>query len=237
MINKFSVTSMMETNKKREQLRLRRKSTKLGELYNKKTNKNYLQEDVVNILKSFGYDLSQIMTAFKKYNFLTTEEAVIVMMKDNDIDKYVHEFVPLKDTKICMICYDKPEEHFDLRIEEEAKNKAINKNLDYLIENNSFVVRDNQQPIEIESNNKNEIEVNNILKPDLIYNNNKKLVLPKGINIEELENPNLCRICFDSLLVEGDKDTISFTDCSHIFCKKCVLTYIKSNIINGKVLN
>jgi hypothetical protein len=68
------------------------------------------------------------------------------------------------------------------------------------------------------------------------YNNNinikiKEFSLPKEI-ISELENPNLCVICFDS---DISRDPAVKFQCSHVFCLICVKNYLEKNIENGKV--
>lgn len=58
-----------------------------------------------------------------------------------------------------------------------------------------------------------------------------KFDLPDEIK-SELENPNLCGICFNSdITVEK---CVKFS-CNHIFCLVCVKTYLEKNIQNGKV--
>lgn len=70
--------------------------------------------------------------------------------------------------------------------------------------------------LEDKSNKKNRIE---------------KIDIPANV-IEELENPNLCEICFDH---DIKKDLAVKIPCGHIFCLNCVKTYIEKNIDNGKV--
>ena len=60
---------------------------------------------------------------------------------------------------------------------------------------------------------------------------NKKVNLPENL-VTELENPNLCEICFCS---DVTKDTAVKFHCNHIFCLVCVKTYLEKNIENGKV--
>ena len=60
---------------------------------------------------------------------------------------------------------------------------------------------------------------------------NRKIYLPENV-VKELENPNLCEICFSSDLTV---DTAVKFQCKHIFCLICVKTYLEKNIENGKV--
>lgn len=58
-----------------------------------------------------------------------------------------------------------------------------------------------------------------------------KFEIPQSV-ISELENPNLCEICFDSDI--SISQAVKLT-CNHIFCLKCMKTYLEKNIENGKV--
>lgn len=91
--------------------------------------------------------------------------------------------------------------------------------------------------------NKNNIGEANLL-PDISDNSDKyandyfknkgkkkEFSLPKEI-ITELENPNLCVICFDS---DTSRHPAVKFQCNHIFCLECVKNYLEKNIENGKV--
>ena len=75
---------------------------------------------------------------------------------------------------------------------------------------------------------------------DNLNNNNGNLNYCKSINKydlsdeikSELDNPNLCGICFNSDITV-DK-CVKFS-CNHVFCLICVKTYLEKNIQNGKV--
>jgi hypothetical protein len=60
---------------------------------------------------------------------------------------------------------------------------------------------------------------------------NSDFKLPNDI-VQELENPNLCVICFAN---DTSKDPSVKFQCNHIFCLDCVKTYLEKNIENGKV--
>lgn len=97
----------------------------------------------------------------------------------------------------------------------------------------------------INNNNNNNSKLNNMEseKTPLNFNNktnfeemkNKinqnKANIPENI-ISELENPNLCEICFNK---DVTVDIAVKFHCSHIFCLECVKTYLEKNIENGKV--
>ncbi len=84
-----------------------------------------------------------------------------------------------------------------------------------------------------------QVSSNNHNSRDLINEknsiNNKRMIidfeLAKEV-ISELENPNLCEICFysDTLIDPAVK-----FPCGHIFCMNCVKTYLEKNIQIGKV--
>lgn len=59
----------------------------------------------------------------------------------------------------------------------------------------------------------------------------KTISVPQDI-ILELENPNLCEICFSSD-IKIDK-SVKFM-CNHSFCFNCVKTYLEKKIDNGQV--
>ena len=86
---------------------------------------------------------------------------------------------------------------------------------------------------------KSKLDNQNIIKTEEIdsslevgsYKTIKKIDIPQNV-IKELENPNLCEICFSSDLTV---DTAVKFKCQHIFCLDCVKTYLHKNIENGKV--
>lgn len=62
--------------------------------------------------------------------------------------------------------------------------------------------------------------------------NHTKINLSEDL-INELENPNLCEICFNNDLTV---DLAVKFQCQHIFCLECVKMYLEKNIENGKVI-
>ncbi len=95
---------------------------------------------------------------------------------------------------------------------------------------NKNTKNDNNNNINHNNNNNN-----NINNPNYYVNNaNSKrevCLLPEEV-ITELQNPNLCVICFDS---DTSKDPSVKFQCNHIFCIKCVKSYLEKSIQNGKV--
>jgi hypothetical protein len=55
--------------------------------------KNYLSQSVIENLIMFGFNLDQIMTAHKIYQFKNLDEGIFVMMKDNETGKYNHRYI------------------------------------------------------------------------------------------------------------------------------------------------
>ena len=158
------------------------------------------------------------------------------------------------DKNLCSICEEFPNQHLDF-----SGNNNINlENIDINSGSNpknpvgNFAYNENKR-----NTNKNIIEIeditvnrfliskNNISNSETVDNNiilsnyererNKnnitEFTLPKNV-ITELENPNLCVICFNS---DTSKDPSVKFQCGHIFCLDCVKTYLEKNIENGKV--
>ncbi len=84
-----------------------------------------LHHDLVEILITFGFEIKQILIAFKEYKFTNIDEACYVFMKDNENGKYYHLFIPRSEKTensnydnynkiyICIICKGDPTEHSD----------------------------------------------------------------------------------------------------------------------------
>jgi hypothetical protein len=117
-------------------------------------------------------------------------------------------------------------------------NTTITNNTNNL---NNLIEKDKDKDKEKENANGNEIgECNVIDKLNINHNQKTDLNFCKQINKfdlsdeikSELENPNLCGICFNSDI--SVEKCVKFT-CNHIFCLNCVKTYLEKNIQNGKV--
>lgn len=65
----------------------------------------------------------------------------------------------------------------------------------------------------------------------ILFTKNKDSKVPEDV-IQELQNPNLCEVCFQSDIKINPSIKLQ---CKHIFCVKCVTTYLEKNIENGKV--
>jgi len=54
--------------------------------------KQALHQEIVKSLIEFGFSIDQIMLAFKTYKFKTIDDAIYILMKDNETGKYNHRF-------------------------------------------------------------------------------------------------------------------------------------------------
>lgn len=101
--------------------------------------------------------------------------------------------------------------------------------------NNNLLPNINNHSIKLSNANSNINNFNNLNNLDNLDNNKNNIIkefsLPQQI-ITELENPNLCVICFDS---DISRDPAVKFKCSHVFCLNCVKNYLEKNIENGKV--
>ena len=90
----------------------------------------------------------------------------------------------------------------------------------------------NKDIIKVNDNNHTDTHLNvETMENTPLKNKINQIKLPEKVMLE-LENPNLCEICFNS---DISKDTAVKFQCNHIFCLKCVKTYLEKNIENGKV--
>lgn len=85
--------------------------------------KNNLSQSVIENLLKFGFNLDQIMKAHKIYMFNNLDEAIFIMMKDNETGKYNHKFI-LNEKKNNLIN------------KKDSNDNAVNNNL--IIEMNQF---------------------------------------------------------------------------------------------------
>ncbi len=53
------------------------------------------------------------------------------------------------------------------------------------------------------------------------------------LNPEDFDEPDMCKICYANKITEVNR--VKF-DCSHEFCKDCVINYLRMKIMNGKVI-
>ena len=127
-------------------------------------------------------------------------------MKDPETNKYLHKYIGGSNQK-CKICNFSQEDHLDLNI-------GIDNLQDEEIRLNVGEIKTNRQDIQTE-----------IKKVELD--------IPQSV-LEDFDNPNICRICFNNKLEDNNK--IIF-NCQHIFCQDCITNYLTSLINDGMVLN
>ena len=61
--------------------------------------KNNLCQKVIESLIKFGFNLDQIMTAYKIYKFENLDEAILIMMKDHETGRYNHRYIKKEKEK------------------------------------------------------------------------------------------------------------------------------------------
>ena len=57
-------------------------------------------------------------------------------------------------------------------------------------------------------------------------------VINVQVNPEIFDEPDMCKICYANKINEINR--VKF-DCNHEFCKDCVINYLRTKIMNGKV--
>jgi hypothetical protein len=149
------------------------------------------------------------MLAFKIYKFNTVDDAIQCMMKDTESNKYLHAFIPGEQGN-CGICGDINTDHMEHNNNQDADATMLSESN---VSEISHVVKGAA---------KSTIATSNI---------NVKINIAKE-TLDAFEDPNICRICFDNILTPTNKITL---ECNHEFCTPCVLGYLKTNIIHGKV--
>ena len=241
LVYRFSVSYNLDKTNKKKQNENNDSSAKLqvAECYTT-FNRTHITEGVVKHLLQFGYELEQIMAAFKIYKFGSVEEALFILMKDQDTFKFNHQFVPEENdnqegfkaiTGLCLLCREKRSDHVDYDFEEM-------KNLDVGMK------RRKEEEEDIKDNSLNDksnmpmgksTEVSGIAEHKL--NSDRKIMTVQNVNIPKetldlFNNPEVCRICFSEVLDEKTKAQFA---CGHSFCKTCVSNFLNMNIVNGKV--
>ncbi len=199
-----------------------------------------LSEEIVQSLLYFGFIIPQIMEAFKIYKFTSVDEAIYILMRDPETGKFNHRYVH-PDKKIdlngqgfeminahrCLLCNEGVADHVDYMLD------SINEEVKLEIENYKSKITNEENLdsiIEEKIQNLGKFsDSNNILKSPRIIES--KFEVPQE-QIELFENPDICRICFDDIMEEGN--TAKF-ECGHSFCKNCVRSHLNINITNGKV--
>lgn len=89
-MNYFSIGYQIEKENNRSQY-----SNKYfrGNMQSEVPIKNNLSQSVIETLIKFGFQLDKIMFAYKIYKFQNIDDAIYIMMKDNETGKYNHKFI------------------------------------------------------------------------------------------------------------------------------------------------
>ncbi len=176
MLKRFSVGYTYEKNKKNQKDKLKfeeslRKSIIAVE------KKKVLSESLVEYMLSLGkqifykgFSIDQIRLAHNTYKFSTIEEAVNIMMKDPESNKYLHIFLQ-DDKQRCKICSAIFEEH----------------------DNYSLSARDNEEN-EVRLSIGNDSTSRSSAQKEL---KKVEIEIPKSL-LDNFEAPDICRICFDN---------------------------------------
>ena len=178
---------------------------------NRKKEKNVVTDNIVTVLLSMGYNLEQIMKGFKIYKFQSEEQALTIMTKDSELNKYVHRFLKNEDenqTMNCVLCGETEEEHHSTEFQrkEEVKGKKKKK--------------ENNEKLLIKENSRSSLP----LIKEIAFDQD---------TIDFFSNKDLCNICCQRNVDE--KDHMMKFPCGCKFCKECVIKYLKMKIKNGDV--
>ena len=237
LFEKFSVSYGLEQAKKRKKDFLT--TSMKPDLYNDNgSRKDVLTEEIIDNLLGYGYNISQIMSAYKIYKFSTLDEAIFFLMRDPETKKFNHTFYlneinresiqsfngfKIAKESLCFFCNEKIEDHME------------NNSLEQFEENNKINFEENKDTsINLDrSNNILNTPENRLFEKKFTTKLKiiKNIEIPKE-NLDLFDNPNVCSICFDEVL--EDANSFKFT-CGHIFCKKCISNHLNININNGKV--
>jgi hypothetical protein len=247
LFKRFSVSYKMEqASKKKPNSTIQETSMKFSMHPNDKLPvREFIGEDLLKPLLGFGYDLDQIMMAFKIYRFASVDEALMILMRDSETGKFNHRFLNqimgedgYEDTRSvnCYLCGESRKDHVDLDIDLTHSRDA---QLD--VDTNHKLQKDDQMKetsFEHERSNLPMIKTSDqsgLLEQKLNSNRKKlniqQIDIPKE-TLELFEDPEVCRICFAEVLNSTNKAQFA---CGHKFCKTCVTNHLAINITNGKV--
>jgi superfamily II helicase len=138
-------------------------------------------------------------------------------MKDQETNLFKHIYVN-KGGSNCAICGHPYKEH-NINNQNQIIEEEISLNIDGYGRN---VLKKSDNDADFRYN----------IKKDSISINNKAILNIAQSIKDDFDDPNICRICFDTKL--NNQTSASFS-CNHEFCKKCVINYLNTNISNGNV--
>lgn len=225
MLDKFSVSNWAKKKKKQESNpNYNESGINLNGVSS--VTKKGLSNEVCSDLLAIGFNMDQILTAFRIYKFQSTEEAIYIMTKDIDTGKYLHSYLA-NENFLCSICNESEKEHNIINEDPEMNMIKVSENEELQVLSRRKAQDEKEKTSEFLRSPYN----NNLkLSTDLAH---IKIQLPQNV-LEELEDPNLCRICFSTSM-----NTINSRkfNCGHQVCKACIKQYLTIKIINGKVIN
>jgi len=237
LFEKFSVSYGIEQAKKRKKEFLT--ASMKPEIFNDNgSRKDVLTEEIIENLLSYGYNISQIMTAYKIYKFSTLDEAIFFLMRDPESKKFNHRFYVNEVNKesiqglngfriakesLCFFCNEKIDDHIENYLSEQfEENNKINfeeiKDTSFNLDRSNNILNNPE---------KGPFEKNSVLKLKIF----KNIEISKE-NLDMFDNPDVCSICFDEVLEEGNSFKFA---CGHRFCRKCISNHLNVNINTGKV--
>jgi len=205
LINKFTIGFNLDKARRKSMFETNNTSFKMNQM-SEDPNRQILSQELVEILISFGFELKQIMIAFKEYKFINIDEACHYMMKDNETGKFNHRFIRGENdenprysnlkTNVCIICGSDPTEHFDFNIESRRLNGLAAKQDDKNFNNNHFKAEmrrsnsDNNKYIMSEYNSNYNLkgENNKDMSSNLMNIQDKSMDKISNLNIGNSEN-------------------------------------------------
>lgn len=208
------------------------------DLINKKTSTLKLEDndssfqniDLISKLLKMGYELDCLNRAYTKYKFRSIEEALLILNKDEEKDKFTHPYLEIKNKKNCGICNNPRDTHLDnITSEHKLDNSGIP------LQCTTFLNNSNNNHL------MTEYQSNHPLKPIVTPPISEKPIIKKLTNkkIQELEEDykgkNLCLICFVSELYS--ENIFRKNTCGHRVCMTCMKTYLELKINESNVEN
>lgn len=249
LFSKFSVSYNMEqASRKKVNNTIQETTMKFSINHGDKFQmREFLGEDLLKPLIGFGYELDQIMLAFKIYKFGTVDEALSILMRDTETNKYNHRFISLNSNEggyddvralNCFLCGELRAEHIDLDIDidmthlprvhvESEINQKIPKEDNF---NDTSIEHERSSLPMIKTSDQSGL-IEKKLNSDRKKIQSYKVDISKE-TLELFEDPEVCRICFSEILTTSNRAQFA---CGHKFCKTCVTNHLSVNITNGKV--
>lgn len=219
LINKFTIGFNLDKARRKSMFETNNTSFKMNQI-SQDPNRQVLSQELVEILISFGFELKQIMIAFKEYKFINIDEACHYLMKDNETGKYNHRFIRGENDEnsrysnlknnVCIICGNDPIEHFDFNIDSKrlyglsAKQEDKNfNNINFKADmrrsnsdNNKYIISEYNSNYALKEENHKDMSSNLMNIQDKSMDKISNLNLGNSENIDNINNnvkinPNL----------------------------------------------